>query len=105
MEINGTDHRFEVLYEFDPDIIVDTIAKVWANSVVEDDIDDNSFFIYKDAASKASWDEKGWTEANDDTMIQVIVDGNQVTMVIDNHSKNKDIVTKVQEVINASFRN
>lgn len=58
-------------------------------------------FLYKDEASRLAWDEEGWTEENDETMIYVILskESKEVSITIDDDAKNQFIVDDIVQFI------
>jgi hypothetical protein len=58
-------------------------------------------FLYKDEAAKKAWDEEGWSETNDETMIYVILakDAKEISITIDDDQKNQFIVEDIIQFI------
>lgn len=58
-------------------------------------------FLYKNEDAKKAWDEEGWSEANDETMIYVILakDAKEISITIDDDRANQLIVDDIVQFI------
>ncbi len=58
-------------------------------------------FLYKDEEAKKAWDEEGWSETNDETMIYVILakESKEISITIDDEQKNQFIVEDIAQFI------
>jgi hypothetical protein len=95
MEIHGCDIIFDSVLTDDE--ITAIIRRFWTDAVKED-LAENELAVYKNQKAKEAWDAKGWSEANDLTMILVIRTGNQLSCVIDDNKKNLPIVEQIMRV-------
>lgn len=103
MEIHGCDIVIESNLVIGDSLIRLLIQDHWPKMVYE--IDEMStgidMLVYKDEDAKKKWDEVGWSEENDITMIGVIFrpDLKHITFVIDDNKKNKFIIDDIEQFI------
>jgi hypothetical protein len=104
MEIHGCDIFFEnVNKEITEDLVVPVIKKYWPDVVYEKQIEDDvvHLFIHPNKEAEKAWDDEGWSEENDTTLIYVIWDAvkHQITFVIDDNKTNRYIVDDIKNSI------
>jgi hypothetical protein len=104
MEIHGCDIFFEnVTCEITEDLVVPVIKKYWPDVVYEKQIEDGvvHLFIHPNHEAEKAWDDEGWSEENDTTLIYVIWNAvkHQLTFVIDDNKTNKFIVDDIKNTI------
>jgi len=104
MEIHGSDTVIESKISIADNLIRLLVTDHWPKMVYEVmKCPDGSvdLFLYKDEAALKAWDEEGWSEANDETMIYVILakDSKEVSITIDDDRKNQFIVDDIAQFI------
>lgn len=104
MEIHGSDIFFEnVQCKITEDLVVTVIKKYWPDVVYEKQIEDGvvHLFIHPNQEAEKAWDDEGWSEDNDTTLIYVIWNEakHSLTFVIDDNKKNKYIVDDIKNTI------
>lgn len=104
MDIHGSDIFFENVKAFiNEDVVVPIIKNYWPDLVYEAMVENGvlHLFIHPNQAAEEAWNEDGWSEENDTTLIYMIWNKIkcELTFVIDDFKKNKIIIDKVQEVL------
>jgi len=103
MEIHGSDTLLTSSIPIAENLIRLLVQDHWPNMVHELFSSNGSIdlFLYKDEAAKIAWDEEGWSEANDETMIYVILDkdSKEISITIDDDRKNNHIVEDIVQFI------
>lgn len=61
-------------------LVLQYIKSKWPDGCVE--VEGQDHFFYKDAASQAAWEKEGGTDQNQDTMIYIIYEPEELTLVI-----------------------
>ena len=104
MEIHGCDLFFEnITCEVTEDLIIPVIKKYWPDVVYEKMFEDGvvHLFIHPNTEAEKAWNEEGWSEENDTTLIYIISNAakHQCTFVIDDNKINKFIVDDIKNTI------
>jgi hypothetical protein len=104
MEIHGSDTVIKSNIPIADNLIRLLVQDHWPQMVYEImTCDDGSIdlFLYKDEAAKNAWDVEGWSEANDETMIYVIIakESKEIILTIDDDCKNQFIVDDIAQFI------
>lgn len=104
MEIHGSDILFEnVKIPISEDLVIPVIKSHWPELVYESMMEEGilHLFMHPNQAAEESWNEDGWSEENDLTLIYMIWDNSksQLTFVIDDNKKNINIVNALQKTL------
>jgi len=61
----------------------------------------NDWFVHRDEAARKSWDDFGGTDENQDTMIYVIFDEDEITLVVsaDENSQTAQMVVELRGIL------
>jgi hypothetical protein len=102
MELHGSDLVFEnVKVPISEDLVIPIIKTHWPELVYEAMMEngDLHLFMHPNQHAEESWDDEGWSEENDITLIYMIWDESkaELTFVIDDEKKNKYIVDDIQK--------
>lgn len=102
MEIHGRDI---VIDEWRRDVTIDevigVVAQFWKDLVFENDGDEDhtGIFIYENKSAAEAWDDEGWSEMNDKTMLYVIWSERGFTVVIDDNGENMRIADAIRNLV------
>ena len=98
MEIHGNDFGIKCRDGTTPDDIVEVVKQFWPDAVLELD-ESGEFFLYPNENAKTKWDNEGWSEENDITMILVIPDNDdgKIWFTIDDNSVNMPIIDAIEK--------
>lgn len=104
MEIHGSDTLIKSSIPIADNLIRVLVQDHWPNMVYEimtDRVGNVDLFLYKDEAAKNAWDEEGWSEINDETMIYVIFakESKEISVTIDDDARNRYIVEDIVQFI------
>jgi hypothetical protein len=104
MEIHGSDTIINSNIPIADNLIRLLVQDHWPQMVYEimnDRVGNVDLFLYKDEAALKAWDEEGWSETNDETMIYVILskDAKEISVTIDDDAKNGYIVEDIIQFI------
>jgi hypothetical protein len=105
MEIHGSDFLIKSSIPIADSLIRFLVKDHWPSMVYEIMSCDNDgsidLFLYRDEAALKAWDEEGWSDENDETMIYVILakESKEISITIDDDSNNKYIVEDIAQFI------
>jgi len=104
MEIHGSDITINSNIPIADSLIRVLVQDHWPQMIYEimtDRMGCIDLFLYKDEAAKNAWDEEGWSETNDETMIYVIIakESKEISFTIDDERKNQFIVEDIIQFI------
>lgn len=96
MELHGNDFGVQCKDGTTLDDIVEVVKQFWPNAILEVDGSDSSY-IYPNENAKTSWDNEGWSEENDTTMILVVQnnDDGEIWFTIDDNKVNMPIIDAI----------
>ena len=104
MEIHGCDTVIKSNIPVADNLIRLIVQDHWPRMVYEImtcDDGTTDLFLYKDDTAQRAWDIEGWSDANDKTMIYVIIsaDSKELSLTIDDERKNQFIVDDLTQFI------
>lgn len=104
MEIHGSDTVIKSNIPIADNLIRLLVADHWPEMVYEimtDRVGCTDLFLYKNKEALKAWDEEGWSEINDETMIYVIIakDYKEISITIDDDRKNQFIVEDIIQFV------
>lgn len=104
MELHGSDIIFrDVKVSISEDNITPIVRKHWPDLVYEAMMEDGDLhlFMHPTQIAEEAWNEEGWSEENDKTLIYMIWDKAkcELTFVIDDNRENRFIVYDIQKVL------